>query len=79
MKLPIVYPKDEYPAHSMDFLQWKYNQSVIPSTSEVVILDEEEKHFRVFITGVKLVFNIPKSQCLVVENGHPLEEYGFTL
>jgi len=50
----------------MDFLQWKYNQSVIPSTSEVVILEEEEKHFRVFITGVKLVFNIPKSQCVII-------------
>lgn len=66
MKLPIVYPA-ELKGSFMRFRQWTADNGVIPANSEVVILDEDEKNFRVSIAKAHIAFDIPKSKAEVVE------------
>jgi hypothetical protein len=66
MKLPIVYPA-ELKGSFMRFRQWTAQNNVIPEGSEVVILDEDEKSFRVSIARAHISFNISKTNAEVVE------------
>ena len=66
MKLPIVYPV-ELQGSFMRFRQWTAQNNVIPEGSEVVILDEDEKNFRVSIAKAHIAFDIPKTKAEVVE------------
>jgi hypothetical protein len=76
MKLPICYPKDQFPNHQFHFKNWTEKSKAIPLESQVVILEEEETSFRVFVTECKLLFTIPKSQCEIIGE-HPLKDWGF--
>lgn len=67
MKLPIVYPA-ELKGSFMLFKQWTAKNNVIPEGSEVVILDEDEKNFRVSIARAHISFNISKTNAEVVES-----------
>lgn len=67
MKLPIVYPA-EFKGSFMLFKQWTAKNDVIPANSEVVILDEDEKSFRVSIARAHISFNISKTNAEVVES-----------
>lgn len=67
MKLPIVYPA-ELKGSFMLFKQWTAKNDVIPANSEVVILDEDEKSFRVSIARAHISFNISKTNAEVVES-----------
>lgn len=67
MKLPIVYPA-ELKGSFMRFRQWTAKNNVIPEGSEVVILDEDEKSFRVSIAKAHISFNISKTNAEVVES-----------
>ena len=67
MKLPIVYPA-ELKGSFMRFRQWTAQNNVIPEGSEVVILDEDEKSFRVSIAKAHISFNISKTNAEVVES-----------
>jgi hypothetical protein len=66
MKLPIVYPV-ELQGSFMRFRQWTAKNDVIPADSEVVILEETEKSFRVSIARAHISFNISKTNAEVVE------------
>lgn len=66
MKLPIVYPA-ELKGSFMLFRQWTTQNNVIPADSEVVILEETEKSFRVSIAWAHISFDISKSKAEVVE------------
>jgi hypothetical protein len=66
MMLPIVYPA-EFKGSFMLFRQWTAQNNVIPADSEVVILEETEKSFRVSIARAHISFDISKSKAEVVE------------
>lgn len=66
MKLPIVYPV-ELQGSFMLFRQWTAQNNVIPADSEVVILEETEKSFRVSIAQAHISFDISKSKAEVVK------------
>jgi hypothetical protein len=66
MILPIVYPS-EMKGNFMRFGQWTANNDVIPGDSEVVILEEDEYNFRVYIPQARISFDIPKDKAAVVE------------
>lgn len=66
MKLPIVYPS-ELKGSFMRFKQWTANNNVIPTGSEVVVLDEDEKNFRVSIARAHIAFDIPKNKAEVIQ------------
>lgn len=66
MMLPIVYPA-ELKGSFMQFKQWTAKNDVIPANSEVVILDEDEKSFRVSIAKAHISFDISKTKAEVVE------------
>jgi hypothetical protein len=67
MMLPIVYPA-ELKGSFMLFKQWTAQNNVIPADSEVVILEETEKSFRVSIARAHISFNISKTNAEVVES-----------
>ena len=66
MKLPIVYPA-EFKGSFMLFKQWTAKNDVIPANSEVVILEETEKSYRVSIAQAHISFDISKSKAEVVD------------
>jgi hypothetical protein len=68
MELPIVYPT-ELKGNFMRFRQWKVDNNVIPAKSEVIILDEDEYNFKVFIPLAHISFDIGKSKAEVIPPG----------
>jgi hypothetical protein len=76
MTFPIVYPKTDYPNHSLQIEGWTDNNKVVPSGSEVVILNEGDNNIRLSIPGIAFTFDISKAKCKIVSN-HPLKEWGF--
>jgi hypothetical protein len=79
MRIPIVYPMPDYENKVMNFVQWSENKSAIPKNSGVVILQEFEDKYRVFITPSGMIFNIDRDKVLIEDfkQINPLEAYGF--
>ena len=66
MMLPIVYPS-EMVGSFMRFNQWAAKNNVIPTGSEVVILEESENNYRVSIPQAHISFDIGKDKAGVVQ------------
>jgi hypothetical protein len=80
MKLQIAYPMPDYKDKIMNFVQWSSNKSAIPKNSEVVILQEFDNQYRLFIHPLGLIFNLEKNKVLIedINQKNPLKNYGFT-
>jgi DUF2075 family protein len=68
----------DYENKVMNFVQWSDNKSAISKNSGVVILQEFENQYRLFITPSGMIFNIDSDKVVIESKENPLAAFGFT-